>query len=317
MLLDEVQVTNLLVESCKIYMASELFITELECLAYFNHHVTFPYLNCVEVSSQEELLKIMPQLYKDLLMNKVDTLNKFVVKISGISTPTLTSETAEMVVKEMCQDAAEILKLQCGKEYGFSSDPQRATDTHRSNKILNKSLFRLNKISYEEMLENLIILLDGEKHESTATVANLPTNKTVLDSMSENSKLKKQEAPVPVKLINTMCVVVWSDGASYSWYLGYIKKEHCENRDTYEVDHLSRIVRSSDTKWKYPSTPDVQQVHREQIIKCDIVGQWDMNADSRTRVYILYSEFDFFLNVYFQNPYFFLDFCVFSRTCKP
>ena len=31
MLLDEVQVTNLLVESCKIYMASELFITELEC----------------------------------------------------------------------------------------------------------------------------------------------------------------------------------------------------------------------------------------------------------------------------------------------
>ena len=159
--------------------------------------------------------------------------------------------------------------------------------THRSNKILNKSLFRLNKISYEEMLENLIILLDGEKHESTATIANLPTNKTVLDSMSENSKLKKQEAPVPEKLINTMRVVVWSDGASYSWYLGYIKKEHCENRDTYEVDHLSRIVRSSDTKWKYPSTPDVQQVHREQIIKCDIVGQWDMNADSRKRLFQL------------------------------
>ena len=133
MLLDEVQVTNLLVESCKIYMASELFITELECLAYFNHHVTFPYLNCVEVSSQEDLLKIMPQLYKDLLMNKVDTLNKFVVKISGISTSTLTSGTAEMVVKEMCQDAAEVLKLQCGKEYGFSSDPQRATDISKLN----------------------------------------------------------------------------------------------------------------------------------------------------------------------------------------
>ena len=151
MLLDEVQVTNLLVESCKIYMASELFITELECLAYFNHHVTFPYLNCVEVSSQEELLKIMPQLYKDLLMNKVDTLNKFVVKISGISTPTLTSETAEMVVKEMCQDAAEVLKLQCGKEYGFSSDPQRATDISKLNSQQLEGLPSNNCISERDL----------------------------------------------------------------------------------------------------------------------------------------------------------------------
>ena len=128
MMLDEIQVTNLLVESCKIYMASELFITELECLAYFYYHVTFPFLNCVEVSSQEELLKILPQLYQDLLMNKVNTLNKFVIKIPGISTPTLSSKTAELVVKEMCGAAAEAIKLQCGREYGFSSDQQGATD---------------------------------------------------------------------------------------------------------------------------------------------------------------------------------------------
>ena len=58
--------------------------------------------------------------------------------------------------------------------------------THKSNKIANKPLFRLNKITYEEMLENLVILLDGEKQESTATVANLPSNETVLKSMSVN-----------------------------------------------------------------------------------------------------------------------------------
>ena len=82
-----------------------------------------------------------------------------------------------------------------------------------------------------------------------------------------------------------MCVVVWADGMSYSWYLGYIK-EHCGD-GTYEVDHLSRANKTSDTKWKYPSTADVQLVNREQIVECNIVGQWDMNADSRKRLYTL------------------------------
>ena len=74
MLLDEVQVTNQLTESCKIYLASDLFLTELECLAYFNHFVTFPFLNCIEVSTQEELVNIIPKLYNDLLEKKTDTL---------------------------------------------------------------------------------------------------------------------------------------------------------------------------------------------------------------------------------------------------
>lgn len=62
MLVDEVQGTNQLVESCKIYLSSELFITELECLAYFNHFVTFPFLNCVEMSIQADLLVTLPKL---------------------------------------------------------------------------------------------------------------------------------------------------------------------------------------------------------------------------------------------------------------
>ena len=40
MLLDEVKSTNQLIEACKIYISSDLFLTELECLAFFNHFVT-------------------------------------------------------------------------------------------------------------------------------------------------------------------------------------------------------------------------------------------------------------------------------------
>ena len=45
-----------------------------------------------------------------------------------MSTPKLTTDTAHMVVKEMCIAAADAIKLQCGREYGFSDEAQRATD---------------------------------------------------------------------------------------------------------------------------------------------------------------------------------------------
>ena len=48
------------------FFPSELFMNELECLAYFNHFITFPFLNCVKTSSQAELLVILSQLYNDL-----------------------------------------------------------------------------------------------------------------------------------------------------------------------------------------------------------------------------------------------------------
>ena len=159
--------------------------------------------------------------------------------------------------------------------------------THKTNKIANKDLFRLNKISYEEMLENLIILLDGEKHESTATVANLPSNDDVLKSMSLQSTPAVVTASTPTDLVDTMCVVVWDDdrGDSYSWYLGYIKKYHGDG--IYEIDHLTRSLKTSDKKWKYPSSPDIQLAHFEQIVpSIDIEGQWDIEI-SRKRIYNL------------------------------
>ena len=130
MLLDEIQSTNQLTESCRIYMSSELFMTQLECLAFFNHYVTFPFLNCVEISSQEELLQILPKLYADLLLLKTDTLNKFVVNMRGIPVPTLTTDVAKEIVGKMCESAAESIKRQCGREYGFADDDEelRATD---------------------------------------------------------------------------------------------------------------------------------------------------------------------------------------------
>ena len=84
MVLNEIQCTIQVVESCRIYIESELFHTELQCLSYFNTNVTFPFLNCVEKCTQAELLVILPKLYEDLKIGETGTLQKYVVTIHGM-----------------------------------------------------------------------------------------------------------------------------------------------------------------------------------------------------------------------------------------
>ena len=62
-LLDDTDTCNQLTESCQLYLEREFVVTEIEALAYFNHYVTFPFLHCVEQSTQPEFLVILPKLY--------------------------------------------------------------------------------------------------------------------------------------------------------------------------------------------------------------------------------------------------------------
>ena len=131
MILDETHTSNQLVEACQIYMGSELFYSELEALAYFNYTVTFPFLHFVEVSSQPDLLEMIPKFYTDLLEKKTNTLQKFIVAIRQISITEPTSELGKHLVDLMCLEAAKGVMLQCGREYGFSDSSNqelRATD---------------------------------------------------------------------------------------------------------------------------------------------------------------------------------------------
>ena len=106
MLVNEVEGTNQIVESCMIYLSSELFITELECLAYFNQNVTFLFL---KVSSQIQLLEVLPKLYSDLTDGKIDTLQNYVVSVHGMSSPVLTNNLSTKILKMMCMSAASLV----------------------------------------------------------------------------------------------------------------------------------------------------------------------------------------------------------------
>ena len=119
-----------------------------------------------------------------------------------------------------------------------------------------------------------------------ATVANLPTNSDMLKCISQSTD--EQEAvsvPLSVALVNKMCVVVWqNDDEVYEWYLGYVK--NCVG-EKYSVDHLARKLKNSDSKWKYPSQEDIQLTDPVHIVDIEVVGEWDLSADSRKRLFTL------------------------------
>ena len=120
-LLMETWKSNLLDEACKLYVNCELFITELHLLAIFRHKVTLPFLNCIEKSTQEELLKIFPKLHCDLLNHDMDTLEDFQVNYKHVTIPALAMEAQKEVINRMCVEEAKGFELQCGREYGFGT----------------------------------------------------------------------------------------------------------------------------------------------------------------------------------------------------
>ena len=126
-ILHEREATNRLVEVFSIYLARELFLTELEVLAFFNHHLTLPFLNCVARRNQEDLVKMLPKFYDELMSGRTDTLNGFIVCIHYFNVVAPTSDLFKIIISDFCVAAAAIIKLQCCREYGFENDREKGT----------------------------------------------------------------------------------------------------------------------------------------------------------------------------------------------
>ena len=128
MLLNECPNKNLHTESVRIFIECEFFSTALAVLSYFSYNVSFPLLYCVEISTQSELCAVLPKLYEDLLVGDTDTLSRYVVQRHQYQVKELNSELEKLLLKKFCTAAAQVVKLQCGREY-FPSEtaPPRAT----------------------------------------------------------------------------------------------------------------------------------------------------------------------------------------------
>ena len=146
-LLMETWRSNLLIESCKLYVNCELFTTELHLLAIFTHKVTLPFLNCIEKSTKDKLLKIFPKLNCDLLNHNMDTLRDFQVNYIHVTIPALAMQAEKEVINIMCVEAAKGFELQCGREYGIETSELPSRQTTELHKLQLLEKFFIKQIS--------------------------------------------------------------------------------------------------------------------------------------------------------------------------
>ena len=132
-ILDQTINTNMLTEACKLYLESEYIVTALKALANFTYSVTMPYLNCIERSDQNALMKTLKQLYLDLKDGKMDTLKEFHVEWTHVQMKDQqpTSSFDKHILNLMCKNAAKGVYLQCASEYWDENSNPRATQLHK------------------------------------------------------------------------------------------------------------------------------------------------------------------------------------------
>ena len=158
--------------------------------------------------------------------------------------------------------------------------------THKTDKLQRPELFRQNKITHEEKVENLLVLLCDDAEQSSATTANLPTNADVLKVLKGRTSTTATSSSSNAIEVNRLCIVMWADNKSnYSWYVGYMT-----NNETGQliVDHTEREVNSSNKTWRYPSKPDIRPVEKSQILNVEVKGEWEY--ESRYNKFILRNE---------------------------
>ena len=126
---DETYNNNLLIEACRLYIESKLFITELEVLASFNHHVTFSFLNCIENCNQKDLLNILPTLYHAFITNSTGPLSKYKMTMQHTNIEETDSKLSSKILEDFCLAAGEAIKIQCGREYGFANENEKTRAT--------------------------------------------------------------------------------------------------------------------------------------------------------------------------------------------
>ena len=145
-------------------------------------------------------------------------------------------------------------------EFIMKTEMAYYSSIHKNDKMQRPELYRQNGICHDEKLENLLILLETSSTTNealTATVANLPSNKDVLTSLSNSSKPQAtHDNKNTISLsINQLCVVIWQKGKrqGYDWYIAYVKSID----EKIILDHLCREKPGSNKWWRYPAQTDV------------------------------------------------------------
>ena len=156
--------------------------------------------------------------------------------------------------------------------------------THRSEVITNSPLFKLIRVTHEERLNNLMILLN----QQAVQISRIPKKSDALNFLRNGDQHISDNTEAPTLESGEACRTLWNEGEVLKWYIGYFTK--VKNNDLFEVEHVQTCEKASNLKWKYPSKPDIQSVTPEQILDCSVIGEWKILSSRNSEFTLLNNE---------------------------
>ena len=138
-------------------------------------------------------------------------------------------------------------------------------------------MFRIRNVSFEDKLENLCTILEGEE----VRAGQLPTNQDICALLTQNgeqddSAESEREAVEYNELdvyVNALVVVIGIVDDIKTWYLRYVN-EVKQNSPRFIIEHLERVGKDSD-KWRFPKKENVCEMDILQIKVIRPESSWD------------------------------------------
>ena len=87
--------------------------------------------------------------------------------------------------------------------------------SHQSERITRPELFKMNRVSHNEKLHNMMVILGDDEDGARSTVTDLPTNEDVRKALSlilGNTTNRFGTMSTKISTCGGMCIVVWRDG---------------------------------------------------------------------------------------------------------
>ena len=70
-----------------------------------------------------------------------------------------------------------------------------------------------------------------------------------------------------------ICVILWNRAGTKTWDIGYCIQVLS---DEFRVEHIHRVPKRSNLKWRYPTGSDIASVEPDQILNCVVDAAWNI-----------------------------------------
>ena len=223
------------------------------------------HLDDMEISwttKQKEKMKqkLMENLQKKVRAN--DFVDQLLVKCKQHNGPVTSVNELKALVSEKSPELKTFLRQEI----------QYQRVTHQRDVDVRKELYKVNKLTSEEMVENITVLLSDE-HEAEDGIV-FPCEDEIMEIISGNTSNPVHEGETVLTLQpNQPVAVIWDVKNKKRWYIGfYIDKN---DDGTFRIDHLERCG-AGDKVWRRPTgNDDIQDTEDIQILSVNILGGWN------------------------------------------